>query len=706
MRRFSRSRYVHLAVVGVVWTILVPIYGIPATTAPTEGRVSPVDIPVQKVVLFSSGVGYFEHMGSIAGNSSTELRFKTSQINDILKSLVLQDLDGGKVGTVVYPSQDPLAKTLRSFQVDLSNNPSLAELLTQIRGSQVKVTIQAEHLQGTVLGLEKKQKLLSDKAIVEVWVLNLIAGGTVRSVPLDEVQLVELEDSQLQEELHKALLALAQARDQAKKPVVITFEGMGERRVRVGYIVETPIWKTSYRLLLPETPEEPAKIQGWAIVENQTDNDWNDAQLSLVSGRPISFVQELYAPFYLPRPVVKPELYAGLRPQTYESGLEPSTSKAAEPPAPAPPLSPRMRALAGEAHGMRPQEPLSAAELRSEGANNPLDPTASVIAAASAGQVGELFQYSVRHVSLPRQRSAMLPIIADDIAAERVSIYNQGVLAQHPLNGAHLKNTTGKHLLQGPITVLDANTYGGDARIDNLPPGQERLISYAIDLQVQVHATNQRQESRVQTGKVVKGVLQLIRKSTSTQEYIMENKADGNKVMILEHPYRKEWKLVDSPKPLETTDTWYRFRESIPAGKTRTLKVQEEIIQGETIAILPSDLGQLEFYSRLGEIPQEVRSALVKAMSLKSAMVDTERQIKERQQQLAGITQEQQRIRENMASVSQASQTSQYYTRLLSKLNDQETAIEKLQGEVEQLKHTYDRQRKELETYLTNTTVG
>jgi hypothetical protein len=706
MRRLSRSRYVHLAVVGVVWTIMVPICGIPATTAPTEGRVSPVDIPIQKVVLFSSGVGYFEHMGSIAGNSSTELRFKTSQINDILKSLVLQDLDGGKVGTVVYPSQDPLAKTLRSFQVDLSNNPSLAELLTQMRGSQVKVTIQAEHLQGTVLGLEKKQKLLSDKEIVEVWVLNLIAGGTVRSVPLDEVQRVELEDSQLQEELHKALLALAQARDQAKKPVVITFEGMGERRVRVGYIIETPIWKTSYRLLLPAKPEEPAKIQGWAIVENQTDNDWNDAQLSLVSGRPISFVQELYAPLYLPRPVVKPELYAGLRPQTYESGIEPSTSKAAEPPAPASPLSPKMRALAGEAHGMRPQEPMSAAELRSEGADNPLDPTASIIAAASAGQVGELFQYSVRHVSLPRQRSAMLPIIADDITAERLSIYNQGVLAQHPLNGVHLKNTTGKHLLQGPITVLDANTYGGDARVDNLPPGQERLISYAIDLQVQVHATNQRQERRVQTGKLVKGVLQLTWKSMFAQEYIMQNKADGDKLLIIEHPYRKEWKLVDSPKPLETTDTWYRFRESIPAGQTRTLKVQEEIIQGETIAILPSDLGQLEFYSRIGEIPQEVRSALVKAMSLKSTMVDTERQIKERQQQLAGITQEQQRIRENMASVSQTSQTSQYYTRLLSKLNDQETAIEKLQGEVEQLKHTYDRQRQELETYLTKTTVG
>jgi predicted RNA-binding Zn-ribbon protein involved in translation (DUF1610 family) len=159
---------------------------------------------------------------------------------------------------------------LRSFQVDLSNNPSLATLLTQIRGSQVKVTIPAEHLQGVVLGLEKKQTMVNAKEqSVEAWVLNLIAGGIVRSIPLDEVQGVELEDTQLQEELHKALLALTQARDQAKKPVVISFEGVGERRVRVGYIIETPIWKTSYRLLLPERPEEPAKIQGWAIVEKR-----------------------------------------------------------------------------------------------------------------------------------------------------------------------------------------------------------------------------------------------------------------------------------------------------------------------------------------------------------------------------------------------------------------------------------------------------
>jgi len=143
----------------------------------------------------------------------------------------------------------------------------------------------------------------------------------VRSIPLEEVTRLDLEDPTLQEELTKALTALAEARGQDKKPVTINFQGEGERLVRVGYVVETPIWKTSYRLLFGQQNAKPM-LQGWAIVENQTDNDWSDVELSLVSGRPISFIQELYQPLYIPRPVVQPELFASLRPQTYEAGMD------------------------------------------------------------------------------------------------------------------------------------------------------------------------------------------------------------------------------------------------------------------------------------------------------------------------------------------------------------------------------------------------
>ena len=277
------------------------------------------------------------------------------------------------------------------------------------------------------------------------------------------------------------------------------------------------------------------------------------------------------------------------------------------------------------------------------------------------------------------------------------------MLAKNPLYGARIRNTTGKHLLQGPITVLDDHGYAGDAQIDNLPPGQERLISYGIDLEMRVNAANRRQENNIQTGRLVKGVLQLTRKQVVMQDYLVENLSQKAKDVIVEHPFQTEWKLVETPKPMETTDSLYRFRDSVPAGKTRTLTVKEERVHGETIAILPADLGQLEFYSRSGEIPAGVREALIKTMGLKSALLDSQRQIQQKQKELSEISQEQKRIRDNMNTVTQSSQ---YYTRLLGKLNDQESRIEKLQGEIDRWQRTYDQQRKELETYLLNTTVG
>src|SRR4051812_46825896 len=256
-------------------------------------------VPVKRVVLFSSGVGYFEHDGTVRGNGTAELRFKTDQINDVLKSLVLQDRDGGRATTVTYPSQAPLTKTLRSFQVDITQNPTLDQLLNQLRGARITVDIGTEKLSGTILGVESRSKSAGAGEPIAVPTLTILTGGSIRAVELPSVNSLTLDDPQLQDELTKALSALAQARDQDKKPVTIDFAGSGDRRVRIGYVVEAPVWKTSYRLLLGEKRQQ---LQGWAIVENQTESDWSDVSLSLVSGRPISFIMDLYQPLYATRP--------------------------------------------------------------------------------------------------------------------------------------------------------------------------------------------------------------------------------------------------------------------------------------------------------------------------------------------------------------------------------------------------------------------
>lgn len=657
------------------------------------------DLPVRSVALFSSGVGYFEHSGTVTGDGAAELPFKTGQINDVLKSLVFQDLGGGTVRAVVYPSQDPIARILKSFQIDVTGNPPLAELLNQLRGARVVVAEPTERIEGTVVGVEVRQRPIGDKGeLAPMSYLNLLTGPSLRSIPLDQVRDLQLEDPKLSDELARALEALAKARDQDKKPVRLELRGSGERRVRVGYVVETPIWKTSYRLLLPPEAGGKALLQGWALVENQTDGDWSDVRLTLVSGRPLSFVQDLYQPLYASRPVVQPELYANLRPQTYGAGLEAGEKDVQAFAA----SRPEGRTLARKSLAA-PPAPAPMVQEAGMAAEAPLDAAGSVSSLAAAARVGELFQYTVEGVSLPRRQSAMLPIVAEPTEVERLSVYNPAVLPRNPLAGARLRNTTGKHLPQGPVTVLDSGAYAGDARLDDVPPGQQRLLSYGIDQQILVDSTQGREESAVQTGKIVKGVLWITRKHVAAREYRAENKGDRDKTLVIEHAFRPGWKLIEPDKPEETTEALYRFQGKIAARKATRLTVREELVRDETVSLLASDPGQLTFYSRSGEFPKAVREALVKAAQLRQAIAETDRQIGRRTTSMEEIGREQERIRQNLSSVST---DSQYHGRLVAKLNEQETAIEKLQAEREELQARREGQQRELEQYLASLSVG
>ena len=658
-------------------------------------------VPVTKVMLFSSGVGYFEHAGTVQGNSSTELRFKTSQINDILKSIMLQDQDGGRIGTVTYPSQDPLSKTLKSFQVDIAQNPTLADLLNQLRGARVSVQTAGERLAGTVMGVEVRQKASTLGQPIASPVLNLLSGATIRSVELQSISNLSLDDPQLEDELGKALAALAQARDQDKKPVTIAFTGAGDRRVRIGYVVETPVWKTSYRLLL-EPKSNVARIQGWAIVENQTESDWNNVSLSLVSGRPISFTMDLYQPLYAKRPNVVPELFASLRPQVYAGGIS-ATADSVQLGGAAGGAA--QRRIGYDANG-RPlvnqlQEVVVTATGVAEAAKAYFSDN-SVQSVANALKLGQLFQYTVGNVTLARQKSAMIPIITDTVCIERVSIFNARVLGSNPLNGVWFKNTTGKHLLQGPMTVLEKDAYAGDAQIDNVPPDQSRLVSYGIDLDVMVSQRFEQAESVV-GAKVVKGTLELNRKLVQTTTYAADNKSAQDKELVIEHAVQPEWKLVDTPKPFETTQSVYRFKGAAPANKMTTLAVKQEWVRNETISLVDNDLSELLTYSRSGQMPKSVRDALAQAVQLKQAVADLDQQITARTQQIGEITAEQTRIRENMRTVAP---NSQYYDRLLSKLNEQESTIEKVQGERKDLMAKRGAARAELQRYLETLNVN
>src|ERR1700723_1773229 len=238
--------------------------------------------------------------------------------------MVLPHLDGGHISTVSYDSHAPVQRTLKSFAINLTGNPSFGAILNQARGEKVEVVLQQVNgtqpgtMTGTVVGIEK-QKIAVGKDTVECEMLNLWCADGMRSLKMPDLQRVRFLNPVMESEFRKALETLALSHDTQKKAVSINFVGEGKRNVRVGYVVENPIWKTSYRLVLDK--KEKPFLQGWAVVETPTDEDWKDVRMALVSGRPISFQMDLYQPLYVPRPVVEPELFASLRPPTYSGNM-------------------------------------------------------------------------------------------------------------------------------------------------------------------------------------------------------------------------------------------------------------------------------------------------------------------------------------------------------------------------------------------------
>ncbi|MGH7182538.1 MAG: hypothetical protein ACREJN_11235, partial [Nitrospiraceae bacterium] len=493
-------------------------------------------VSLAKISLYSSGVGYFQHDGTVNNRTQLDLRLHTSQINDMLKSLVVQDFGGGKVSTVTYGSRDPVTKTLGSFGINLNGNPTLGQILTQVRGEPVEVTA-PNPIVGTLLSVEKKTESIgegSQHRIVEQEYVTLLTEDGIRALSLANVQRIKLTNAALNTELQQALAALATNHDAQKKTVSITFDGTGSRQARVSYLTETPVWKTTYRLVLEE--DTAPYLQGWAIVENQTPQDWRNVTLSLVSGRPISFAMDLYQPLYNPRPVVHSELYANLKPQTYGDAMDEIKPMASAPPTRNEPKKERL--LGKMAQGFSGGRANAAAETAAADMGiGSLEER--VVSMAMAEDKGELFEYRIdQPVTLAQHQSALLPIIGQTLQGQKVSLYNSSVNAKHPLNGYRIKNTSSLHLMQGPITLFDSGAYAGDARIEDLPPGQDRLISYALDLKTEVEPTLQGGTQELATVSLKKDTMLISRRLVEDRTYLVKNRDAKPKTVLIEQPYR------------------------------------------------------------------------------------------------------------------------------------------------------------------------
>lgn len=635
-------------------------------------------LPVTRVVLYRSGVGYIERLGRISGDATLTMAMRESQMNDLLKSLILVDFDGGQILPAQYTPRDPLERTLSAFAVQLSDNPSMSALLTRLRGAPVEIQTDKETLQGTVLSIETREEAASEVVVKRAYV-NLMTNPAMRSVPMDAIVSLRVRDERLQQEMQNALAAIGTRLDNTRKTIELRFAGQGARRVLVGYLTEMPLWKMTYRLAL--SANEPPLLQGWAIVENTTDEDWRNVRLELVSGRPVSFIQNLYEPIYPKRPTVRTQTDQALLPDTAEMAMDLAPDELAKREA----LDARLARERVPGFGGAP--PMAAPRAMRE----------SVIEMAQGQERGALFDYRIQQpVTILRQQSALVPVVNRTVEAQAVSLYNPANHPRHPFFGVKLTNTTDLTLMEGPVTVYLDGAYGGDAQLETLEPKGERILTYALDLGIEVVQERANFTSQMISVKITNGVLQQRLERRMENLYRLTSRDDKPRTVLVEQPYQDGWELAE-PAKFERTPTFYRFPVEVQPRKTATLRVVQKRTDQESFALLEGNEDTIRILAQNQQISEPIRQALSSILNRRRAIRNLEGQIRQQEARIKGITDDQARIRENMRALDR---NSDLYRQYVQKLAQQEREIEGARAEIERLQEQRARAQRELSEYI------
>jgi len=633
--------------------------------------VAQAELPITRVVLYKHGVGYFERRGQVEGEAERRLRFKAADMSDVLKSLTVLDLGGGTVETVTYDSTRTIEQQLGDYTFDLRKAQGLPAILEQMKGSVVTVSIAGQTVTGRIMAVEKRLEAAGDGAQTERYRLSLLTdGAAVRSYDLSDVSEIRFADAALQQSLEKYLETLFSRHRRDEKELVIRSSGQGKRDLFVSYVQAQPVWKVAYRLVTLHGEKKPL-LQAWAIVDNVSTEDWENVELSLVSGLPVSFVQNLYDPFYVKRREIALQREAAVGPVLHAAGVMELREEGA--------------GIVGkvmDAAERKASRAAGAAVMAAPAAAPRPDYYAELgrqAAEAVAQEAGALFAYNIKErVTIPRDRSALLLIANQPIEGARVSLYNEATRQQNPMDAMRIKNTTGLTLEGGPITVIEGDTYVGEALVDTMKPDEDRYISFAVDLGTRVEPKQGGSQQTVYMVRIVHGTMTTYHKEQEKKVYALVNVEDKPKTVVIEHPRREGWQLVSPAKPLETTDDLYRFEVALPAKKQVSFEVVEEQPGEVSYALTNLTPDRIQFFVRQKYIDQKTRALLEEVASLQAEINALQGRVAKMQKERDDIFRDQERLRNNLKSLGQSESERTYREDLVKKLRAGDTRAEDL----------------------------
>ncbi|MBN9657392.1 MAG: DUF4139 domain-containing protein [Acidobacteria bacterium] len=630
------------------------------------------DLPVTKVILYKNGVAYYERSGEVKAGEPGRLDFQASEMDDVLKSLVV-DAKGG-VSRIRYELSEPLQRKLAGQGIQIREEQPLVQILDRWRGAHIELKYGGATLSGVIIsgrlaplpqqGQRQELTLLTD-------------SGEMRLIDLEAAQGLKLTDAKLQQQFVDALAAIAQSRSKDKRAVFIDAASAGKLIAR--YLIPAAVWKSSYRLALADTGD--STLEGWAIVDNASGEDWTNVDLTVVSGRPVSFISRLYEPRFLTRPEVSLPDDQPVAPVLYESAMK----KEAD-----------VRADAGAVGGLRAER-----AARSNRAFAPAmaaapapAPEAMMLSAGSgalnvateAREAGELFEYRFSTpVTAKKGESMLLPFLQQKIGARKLLVYSDRSQL-NPRNAAEITNITGKTLDGGPITVYQAGGYSGEALMDTLKAGEKRLISYSVDQGTRVTTNFETTSDLIRSFKANRGILTTNSAIVTTTTYTIDNADAKEKTLVIEHPVDSSQKLL-SPKADETSPNKYRFHVKLAAkGNAKLAVVQERELQ-QTIMISSLTPDVLADYIQNKQLTPAARKQLEAIAAKKADIAASDNELRQIETQTTEISRDQDRIRQNINSLSriagQEAQVNRYAAELakldttLAQLRDRQSELRK-----------------------------
>ncbi|MBN2495864.1 MAG: hypothetical protein JXR96_14835 [Deltaproteobacteria bacterium] len=649
-------------------------------------------LPISRVVLFKHGVGYFQRTGKVQGEQVVELAFKTEQMNDVLKSLTALDFDGGSFAALSYDSEEPIERRLAELNMDIPPKGAISDFMDRLKGARVAVPRGSQQLVGVVVGIEDVQRGGKEGVHTEPHLAVLDDEGCLLRIPLLEVEELHLLDESVQRDLRTLLDIRFSSLRKDRKRLSIQALGEGARRVSLSYVIEAPVWKTSYRIVLPGAGDEDKPLlQGWALVDNTTEDDWQGVSLSLVAGLPISFIHDLYKPRYRQRPVIRVEQEAAVAPPVIEAGIPGAVMGAAGP------------AAAGMMD-MAPAAPKAMSPARAKRMAPPPPPAPMARAARESVQVhthtqevGDLFAYEIgQAVDVARGRSALVPILQSAVDCERVVLYNPEIRDKNPMTAFRIHNDTGLVLEGGPVTVFEAETYVGEAMLDTLRKEEERITPYSVELGVTVERKSRAQrEDFTRVSKRGQTIYKHYRE-LSISEYRLHSRLDRSLSAYLDHRFTYPLR-EDTPEPIEVTEHFWRFKLTLPPGETTHFEVREVHKERESIHIPSIALVDIERMVESALIGEEQKAALEAVAERAARIVELQEKLEKKTREAEKIEDGQQRIRENLMALGSTSEEGKLRQRYVAKLAAEEERLEALRSECQALEAQIEAEREALD---------